>query len=240
MDRTGLESRKLIGLLATLNLGVFLAGMALQQWTPSARAPLVFNAEKITLLATPSASEAPAASAEKSPDPDMETPPGEGHVATNSRCLSWRTLDADGLAAIEARLGKSGISANVYTIELENKLEKNLGWWVFLPPMPDKAALQLNIDEMVRLGVTDYAAVRGGSMRYALSLGAFEKLSQARERAVGLASKGIKDVKFGPRPGAGMVHLVFSSTFADNELPNLADGWPSGLQPSSCAASKAL
>lgn len=239
MDRVGLESRKLIGLLVALNLGVFLAGMALQQWTPSARAPLVFNAEKITLLAAPSAAEAFPASDEKKPDPDMKTPPDEGRVVTGSRCLSWRSLDAEGLVAIEAHLGKSGISANVYNIELENKLEKNLGWWVFLPPMPDKAALQQAIEEMVRLGVTDYAAVRGGSMRNALSLGAFEKLSQARERAVGLASKGIKDVKFGPRPGAGMVRLVFSSTFADNELPNVEVGWPSGLQPSSCVASKA-
>lgn len=233
MDRAGLESRKLIGLLLALNLGVFLAGMALQQWTPSARAPLVFNAEKITLLAPQSASEAHAASSEKQPEP------GEARVASSSRCLSWRSLDAEGLAAIEAHLGKAGIAANAYSIELENKLEKNLGWWVFLPPMPDKAALQQSIEELARLGVTDYAPVRGGSMRNALSLGAFEKLSQARERAVGLASKGLKGVKFGPRPGAGMVRLLFSDAVADNELPSLEAGWPSGVQPASCVAGEA-
>jgi hypothetical protein len=233
MDRAGLESRKLIGLLLALNLGVFLAGMALRQWTPSASVPLVFNAEKITLLAPQSASEAPPASSEKQPEP------GEARVVSSSRCLSWRSLDAEGLAAIEAHLGKAGIAANVYRIELENKLEKNLGWWVFLPPMPDKAALQLTIDELARLGVTDYAPVRGGSMRNALSLGAFEKLSQARERAVGLASKGIKGVKFGPRAGAGMARLLFSDAIAENELPSLEVGWPSGLQPASCVAGKA-
>jgi hypothetical protein len=239
MDRTGLGSRKLIGLLLALNLGVFLVGMALQQWTPSARAPLVFNAEKITLLAVPGASEAQPASSETKPDPSVAESPAGGRAVSSSRCLSWRSLDAEGLAAIEAHLAKSGIAANVYNIELENKLEKNLGWWVFLPPMPDKAALQLTIEELVRLGVTDYAAVRGGLMRNALSLGAFEKLSQARERAVGLASKGIKGVKFGPRPGAGMVRLFFPDSLADNELPSLEVGWPRGLEPSSCTATKA-
>lgn len=239
MDRAGLESRKLIGLLLALNLGVFLAGMALQQWSPSARAPLVFNAEKISLLAAPSAAEAFPASDEKKMGLNVAETSAEGDAISRSRCLSWRSLDAEGLAAIEAHLGKAGIAANVYSIELDNKLEKNLGWWVFLPPMPDKDALQATIDEVVRLGVADFAPVRGGSMRNALSLGAFEKLSQARERAVGLASKGIRGVKFGPRPGAGMVRLLFSDAVAGNELPSLEIGWPSGLQPTGCVASKA-
>lgn len=226
---------RLIGLLLTLNLGVFLAGMALQYLSPAARAPLVFNAEKITLLAPPAASFSRPAVAEKVLAPIPPLSPSETVVDSNPRCLSWTSLDAAGLTAIEAHLKQAGIAANAYDLELENEAGSKLGWWVFLPPSEHDAALQATIDEVRRLGVTDYAPVRGGSMRNALSLGAFAKLAQAREHAARLAKKGIKGVKFGPRPAAGVVRLVFSDQIADSALPKSAAGWPNGLQPSRCA-----
>jgi hypothetical protein len=106
---------------------------------------------------------------------------------------------------------------------------------VFLPPLESKAALQAKMEEARRLGVSDLAPVRGGSMRNALSLGAFAKLKQARARAAELVAKGIKDVKFGPRPGAGAARLVVSARVADSALPSAESGWPEGLQPARCA-----
>jgi hypothetical protein len=52
-------------------------------------------------------------------------------------------------------------------------LEKTLGWWVFLPPLENQIEVQARVDEITRLGVTDFALVRGGSMRNAVSLGGF-------------------------------------------------------------------
>jgi len=229
MDRPGYTRqgpRKLIGLLLAINLGVFLAGMALQHWSPAARAPLVYNADKIQLLAVPTGSGAQSVG---KPAAQSET-----RVASNPRCLRWSALDAEGLAAIEARLRQLGIAANAYDIALENELEIKLGWWVFLPPRENKAALQAMIDEVRRLGITDYAPVKGGPMRNALALGAFANLAQTQERAAGLVRKGVKDVKFGPRPETGAVRLVFSGRLADSALPNI-EGWPDGLQPARCA-----
>lgn len=242
MGRTGIGMSRLIGLLLTLNLGVFLSGMALQYWSPAARAPLVFNAEKITLLAPPAVSASSRLVAiekrvQTEVQPDLPAAPSETTVVeANSRCLSWASLDAAGLTVIEAHLKQAGIAANAYDLELESEAGSKLGWWVFLPPSENDAALQATIDEVRRLGVTDYAPVRGGSMRNALSLGAFAKLAQAREHAARLAKKGIKGVKFGPRPAAGTVRLVFSDQIADSALPKSAAGWPNGLQPLRCGS----
>jgi hypothetical protein len=234
MDRPGFGMRGLIGLLLALNLGVFLAGMALQQWTPAEPTPLVFNAEKIRLLAVPTSSNPTDVLPDKTPEAsplDVDTALNmEMNAATSPSCLSWKSLDVDGFMGVVAYLKKAGISASTYDIELE----KPLGWWVYLPPVADKEALQVAIDEVRRLGVTDYAPVRGGSMRNALSLGAFANLAQAREHAAKLVRKGIKGVLFGPRPETGMARLVLSKEIADSELPILAMGWPKGLQPARC------
>lgn len=224
MDRAGIGSYKLIGLLLAVNLGVFLAGMAMQRWMPAAPAPLVFNAEKIRLLALPAGANARLAA----PAPDAA-------VKSHPRCLSWRTLDADGLAAIEAHLAQAGISADAYDIELENEPGKKLGWWVFLPPLKGKVALQAAIDELRGLGVDDYAPVRGGSMRNAISLGAFAKLVQAREHAAKLSGKGIKGVKYGPRPETGAARLAFSAAVPETALANANTDWPNALTPARCA-----
>jgi len=239
MDRAGIGSRKLISLLLALNLGVFLAGMALQYWSPAERAPLVFNAEKITLLAVPPVSSARTPAAQQAVDPDIQPnpqtspPPAqtETEVEANPRCLSWKSLDAKSLMAIEANLKQAGIAANAYDFELQKKL----GWWVFLPPAENKEALQAMIDEVRRLGVTDYAAVRGGPMLNALSLGAFAKFSQAREHTARLSKKGIKGVQFGPRPEAGEVRLLLSESVPGSALAKAGSGWPKGQQPERCA-----
>jgi hypothetical protein len=242
MDRTGNirpGAWKLIGLLLALNLGVFLAGMALQRWLPDEPAPLVFNAEKIRLVAASVNSAARQSATPQAPADAVAAnaprAPAKAETASSLRCLSWTSLDADALLAIETHLRQLGLAANAYDIELANEPGKSLGWWVFLPPLENKAALQAKIEEARRLGVSDLAPVRGGSMRNALSLGAFAKLEQARAHAAALAEKGLKDVKFGPRPGAGAARLVFAARVADSALPSAESGWPEGLQPARCA-----
>lgn len=230
MGRTGIALSGVIGLLLALNVGVFLAGMAMQNWSPAARAPLVFNAEKIRLLAVPSGADVRRAVASQSETPASVAAPVEAGPKGAMRCLSWSSMDAAGLAAIEARLKQLGIAANRYDIELE----KALGWWVYLPPAANDAALQASIEEVRRLGITDYAPVRSGSLRNALSLGALGNLAQARAHAARLTDKGVKGVKFGPRPESGVARLVFTAALADADLPNPDTVWPDGLRPERC------
>jgi hypothetical protein len=143
--------------------------------------------------------------------------------------MLWSRLDPAGLRVVEAHLSAAGISNGDYAINLEQKL----GWWVFLPPLDGEVAAQAMIEEIVRLGIKDYALVRGGSMRNAISLGAFASLAKAREHAAGLSAKGVEQVQFGPRPESGTARLILSETLAEARINKLA-AWPKGLQPAGC------
>ena len=231
MDRIGARMRKLISLLLALNLGVFLAGMALQHWSPDASAPMVFNADKIRLLALPAPPvRTPNQTAPELPPEKLADAPDAPRPEANARCLSWTSLDAAGVKAVETRLRQAGVAVNAYDIKLEQKL----GWWVFLPPLDDAAEAQTRIDQIRLLGITDYATVRGGAMRNALSLGAFTTLAQARAHRAMLSGKGVEGVQYSPRPEAGLARLVFAETVADDALPDLLVAWPEGLRPTRC------
>jgi len=215
--------RKLTGLLLALNLGIFLVGMAWQYGAKDASPPLLFNADKIRLLSLP----------------PVVSPPSQASVAAEnlpalesvSRCLAWDKLDAAELISVEMLLKQAGIEAVGYDIELD----RQLGWWVFLPPLENPAATQAKIEEIVALGIKDYAQVRGGSMRNAISLGTFSSLAQVREQVASLTGKGIKGIQFGPRPESGGVRPRFAASVPDTALMSLNTiVWPEGLQPTRC------
>jgi hypothetical protein len=233
--------RKLIGLLLALNLGMLAVGLAWQFAARESSQPVVFNADKIRLLDLPPTTQADKAEAvadaisQTPADVALEEVTQETPQIANLRCLAWERLDAAGLRAIETYLKQVGIKPGAYSIELEKKL----GWWVFLPPLEDAAAGQDRIDQIIQLGIKDYAQVRSGPMRNAVSLGAFSNLSQAREHAAFLTNKGLKGIDFGPRLESGVASLTFSNAISDAELAKLEaqfkNGWPNGLQPAVCA-----
>ena len=247
MDRAGDIMRKLIGLLLALNLGMLVTGLALQSWEPNAPAPLVFNADKIQLLSLPESSSAnrPVAKqvvAEDDPETAVtseEAPAVSSEVTSNAssagpadlRCMAWPTLDASGLRKVEGYLAQAGVASGDYDVQLE----KSLGWWVFLPPPEKPTDLQALLDEVQRLGITDFAVVRGGAMRNAVSLGAFGKLAQARLHVATMTRKGLNGVQFGPRPDSGPVRLVFADSLPAANLVKLQAEWPKASKPGLCS-----
>jgi hypothetical protein len=233
--------RKLIGLLLALNLGMLAVGLAWQFAARESSQPLIFNADKIRLLdlpptLQPDTAEIVADAIDQTPaDVVSEVGAPEPSRMANLRCLAWQRLDAAGLRSIEAYLKQVGIKPGAYSIQLQKKL----GWWVFLPPLEDAAAGQARIDQIIQLGIKDYAQVRGGPMRNAVSLGAFSNLGQAREHTALLTRKGLKGIEFGPRLESGVASLILSTEISDAELASLETqlktGWPEGLQPAACA-----
>jgi hypothetical protein len=167
--------RRLIGLLLALNFGVLLAGLALQYWSGQTPPAALFNADKIRQLDLSQPARTPVvAVAEPAPLPPVEaaaSAPAEpvAPAAPLSRCLQWPSLDVTAFQAIERYLSQSGFTFEDSALVLE----KTLGWWVFLPPQENQIEVQARVDEITRLGITDFALVRGGSMRNAVSLGAF-------------------------------------------------------------------
>lgn len=229
--------RRLIGLLLALNLGVMLAGLALQYWSGQTPPAALFNADKIRQLdlsmPTPPPVEAiavptpPPVEAAASPPAASVAPP-----APRSRCLQWASLDVTSFQSIERYLAQSGFTFEDSALTLE----KNLGWWVFLPPQENQIEVQARVDEITRLGITDFALVRGGSMRNAVSLGTFARAAQARQHVANLSRKGVKGMQYGPRPEAGVARLQLPASLADGRLEKLLAAWPREVRPIPCPA----
>jgi hypothetical protein len=212
-------------LLLLLNIGLLAGGLVVTYWPSRTGATPEFNAEKIRLLDIGGAI---AGQGKRSETPVPATPVASGARAPS--CLKWPSLDADTLAAVEAHLRASGLA----TSEPKFRLAKPLGWWVYQPPFRDAEALRLALEAARGKGVSDLAPVRGGRLANALSLGVFPSLEKARAHAAALDAKGLAEVRFGPRPEAGEVRLVFP---VNARLPgNPAEGWPKDLHPGICEA----
>lgn len=229
MDRPGSGFRRLIGLLLVLNLGTLAAGWAGSHWLAQ-RSPLVaYNAEKIRLLdeARPERPGEPARAA--APEAVTADTAPTAPAAEAPACLGWATLDADGLARVEAHLREAGVVAADYDL----LLDKRLGWWVYLPPFENAGALKVVMEDARAKGIKDMAPVRSGPMRNALALGAFPSHAAARAHAEAMDRKGLRGVRYGPRPGSGFARLAVL-----RESPHmrqaLAASWPAGLAPAAC------
>lgn len=228
MDRAGSGIRRLTGLLLAMNLGVLAVGLGLMWLPKKPDAMLEFNGDKLKFLSTPADADAKShqASAPLEPPPVQSEKP----VLAPS-CLSWSDLDADRLSAVEAHLKQLGITTDDY----EFRLDKRLGWWVYLPPFRDLESLRVAMEDARQKGVTDMAQVRAGKMANAVSLGAFPTLASARAHASSLVAKGLRGVKIGPRPEAGEARLLLLGKKVDHSAEDMAGNWPEGLRPGTCA-----
>ena len=223
MDRPGLWLRRLIGLLFVLNLGVLLAGWGGTYWQ-GRKVPLVtFNADKIQMLdeVLPEGSAAVDGAGRRETKQD---------APTSADCLAWNSLDADGVAQIQAHMHQLGVADSAYDLVVGMRL----GWWVYIPPLADSAALRVVMEDARSKGVTDMAPVRNGVMANALALGTFPSLDGARQHAQNMAKKGLRGVRYGPRPGTGLARLVIVQDTPELRQALAAD-WPKGLEPNGCS-----
>ncbi len=69
---------------------------------------------------------------------------------------------------------------------------RQLGYWVYLPPMETEAAAEERLEELRERGITDLSLVRQGERRYAISLGVFSSRERARERREQLLDHGVE------------------------------------------------
>jgi len=225
MHSPGSGLRRLTALLVLLNLGVLLAGWGGVFWRGQGTPLVTFNADKIRLLAD--------VVPEKTAEPTAGAPVPERVASTRdmAACPAWASLDADGVAQVQAHLRQAGVADADYDLQVEMRL----GWWVYLPPLESPTALQVVMEDARAKGVRDMAPVRGGDMANALALGSFPSLEKARQHAQEMTRKGLRNVRFAPRPGAGAVRLVVV-----RDTPALraamASAWPAGLAPTACKA----
>ena len=125
------------------------------------------------------------APAERKPEPQKQV-----------SCVEWNGFNAEDVArAQEAVLPLSpGVQVS------ERKVEDAAGWWVFMPPQPNRQGAVQKVEELKRLGVDEYFIVQEDSrFRFAISLGIFRTEDAAQKKLEQLQTRGVRTARVGPR-----------------------------------------
>ena len=117
-------------------------------------------------------------------------------AAAPAACIEW-----GGFAVAEAPRGEQALEPLALGARLtQNRTEESAGWWVFIPPQPNRAAAAKKAAELKALGIEDYFIVQDeGPQRWALSLGVFRSEDAARSRLDALKAKGVRSAQTGQR-----------------------------------------
>lgn len=164
-------------------------------------------------VAAEGAEAAPAAPEPAKEEGKPEAKPAK--VAAANVCLAWTALapaEADRLSALLAEKF-DGFRQSRRVVASEGS-----GWWVFIPPLANKAEADKKANELKTLGVSDYFVIQeAGPNRHALSLGVFSAESGAKDRLAELKGKGVKSARIGPRPGKDAQHVLEAVGPSDRE-----------------------
>ena len=110
-------------------------------------------------------------------------------------CVEWGPMsDADRTRA-QTRLEPVDLGK----LLTQKKVEVIANYWVFIPPLATKAAVDKRVAELKAEGVRDILPVELGPQRLAISLGVFRTEEAAQARLAALQAQGIKTAKVGPR-----------------------------------------
>jgi len=94
-----------------------------------------------------------------------------------SACLEWGEFTGQDLTQATAALS---------AMQLGNKLsqyqvEHDIGYWVYIPPLQNRAAVNRKVNELKQRGINEYFVVQdAGRWRYAISLGVFKTQEAAQ------------------------------------------------------------
>lgn len=199
-------------LLLLLNVAVLGTGIGLEHYRQTGNMLVGYNADKITLLRSP-AGERPGMdgsgghASEPEPVPVGKDAAGEtaSHAAATPAgdCLVVRDYSQASHDRLLADLAAAGLKPGQYAI----RLDKPLGWWVYIPPEGNEARREALIAVLKAAGVRDMAVIGRGSMTNAISLGMFAESGQAAAHLAAMQAKGVSGVVYGPRPGMGAARV---------------------------------
>jgi hypothetical protein len=79
------------------------------------------------------------------------------------------------------------------------RVEVGTAHWVFVPPLPSRAAADRRVAELRGQGIGDLFVVESPENRNAISLGIFRTEEAARRHAEALRGRGIEGIQTGPR-----------------------------------------
>ena len=120
----------------------------------------------------------------------------EGDKPGTLICLEWGEFSGSDLTRATAALS---------ALQLANKLgqrqiERDIGYWVYIPPLKNKAAVNRKITELKAAGLREYFVVQTpGHWLNAISLGVFKTRDAAENFLHVVHAKGVRTAKVGER-----------------------------------------
>jgi SPOR domain len=111
-------------------------------------------------------------------------------------CLEWGAFSGNDATRVEQALGPLALGTKL----TQRKLEESAGFWVYVPPLPNRQIATQRANELKRLGVDEYFIVPDDpKFRFAISLGIFKTEEAAKGRLEALRAKGVKSATVGAR-----------------------------------------
>ena len=157
-------------------------------------------------------------------------------ILDSATCLEWgEFLDADLTLATDS-LSTLGLAKNA----IKRELEYEIAYWIFIPPLKDKAATSKKIAQLKELNISEYFIVQeAGVWQNAISLGVFKTQDAAEKYLRFLKSKGVRSAQMGERGSKLKVSILrfndvdaateaqlteLQRTFTGSELKNVQCG----------------
>jgi hypothetical protein len=110
-------------------------------------------------------------------------------------CVEWGPMSDADRARAQTKLEPLDLGKLV----TQRKVEVIANYWVFIPPLANRAAVDQRIAELKTQGVRDVIPVELGPQRLAISLGVFRTEDAARARLEVLKGQGVKTALVGSR-----------------------------------------
>ncbi|MBU0687909.1 MAG: SPOR domain-containing protein [Gammaproteobacteria bacterium] len=111
------------------------------------------------------------------------------------QCLYWGEFSGSGLADAEQKLSTLNLGEQLQTQTIEHAS----GFWVYMSPLRNQAAVHRKIGQLKALGVNDYFVVLEGEWQRAISLGVFRTERAAENHLASLRKQGVRTAKVGER-----------------------------------------
>jgi SPOR domain len=110
-------------------------------------------------------------------------------------CVEWGPLSDPDRVRAQTRLEPLELGK----LLTQRKVEVIANYWVYIPPLATKAAVDARVAELKTQGVRDIVPIELGPQRQAISLGVFRTEEAAKARLDALQGQGVTAAKMGPR-----------------------------------------
>ncbi len=129
-------------------------------------------------------------------------------------CWEWSDFSGRDLQDANAALANLNLGNKLS----QRPIEYNSGFWVYIPPLKDRAAVAQKVAQLKARGVAEYFVVQeAGEWLHAISLGVFKTEDTAKKYLATLKEQGVNSAKLGER-ASKLKATVFIFTQLDDAL----------------------